>query len=86
MRRLIGKGDIIYYARIHPETGIYDLCELRIRTIYPDSFVGVDKISKVAHLIDIDSEFVFDSRDEALKLVKEAEKTKKNFTQDIDEE
>ena len=46
--KVLNKGDTVYYARIIPSTGIYDLCELKIRTIYPDSFVGVDKHTKQA--------------------------------------
>ena len=85
--RLIGIGDTVYYSRIHHETGIYDLCELRVRTVYPDSFVGVDKDSKQAFLVSFDDcdEYVFDNRNDALKVVKEAEKNKKSFTVDKEE-
>ena len=33
------KKDIVYYARIVPNAGIYDLCELKIRTIEDSYFV-----------------------------------------------
>ena len=45
------KKDIVYYARIIPNVGIYDLCELTIRTVEEDYFVGVDKQDKHAYLL-----------------------------------
>lgn len=85
--KIIGIGDIVYWARIHHQTGIYDLCEIRVRTVYPDSFVGVDKDSKQAFLLNYDDcdEFVFDNRADALKVLQEAEKKKKKFTVDNEE-
>lgn len=35
--------DIVYYARIIPTCNIYDVCELTIRTVNKDWFVGIDK-------------------------------------------
>ena len=84
--KVLNKGDTVYYARIIPSTGIYDLCELKIRTIYPDSFVGVDKHSKqalVCSLSDCD-ETIFERREDALCVVKEAEKNKKEFTKEVE--
>ena len=40
----------LYYARIIPKSGIYDVCELIIRTITDDYFVGIDKMDKHAYL------------------------------------
>ena len=37
------KQDILYYARIVPRTGIYEVCELLIRTVEESYFVGIDK-------------------------------------------
>ena len=37
------KKDILYYARIVPKTGIYEVCELLIRTVEERYFVGIDK-------------------------------------------
>ena len=84
---MIDKGDVVYYARIHPKTGTYDLCELHVRTVYESSFVGVDKSTKQAFFVslnDIDK-YVFDNREDALRVVKEAEKDAKNFTIGEDE-
>ena len=36
------KKDRLYYARIIPNSGIYDVCELIIRTVAEDYFVGID--------------------------------------------
>ena len=84
--KTIGIGDVVYWARIHHETGIYEICELKVRTVYPDIFVGVDKDSKRAFVLNYDEcdETVFDNREFALKLVKEAEKNKKAFTEEND--
>ena len=72
------KKDILYYARIVPKTGIYEVCELLIRTIEETYFVGIDKRDKHAYLFlysDINNT-VIENRKEALKKVKDAEKNK----------
>ena len=86
--KVLTKGDTVYYARIIPSTDIYDLCELKIRTIYPDSFVGVDKHTKQALVCDLADcdEKIFERREDALRVVKEAEKNKKEFMIDKDDE
>lgn len=85
---IINKGSTVYYARIHHETGIYELCELHVRTVYADSFVGVDTQSKVAYYISFEDcdVFVFDNRNDALHVVQKAEKLKKDFTIDSSDE
>jgi len=77
------KKDILYYARIVPKTGIYEVCELLIRTIEERYFVGIDKRDKHAYLFlysDM-NKIVFENRKEALKRVKDAEinKIKTNY-------
>ena len=52
------KKDIVYYARIIPNLGIYEVCEIIIRTIEEDYFAGIDKHTKRAYLFsynDVDS-------------------------------
>lgn len=85
--KVIGAGSRVYWARTHPETGIFEVCELTVRTIYPECFVGVDKDSKRAHIISYDEcdETVFDDRNQALEVVKAAEKYKKELTVDKEE-
>lgn len=72
------KKDIVYYAKIMPSVGIYDLCELKIRTVEDTYFVGIDKHDKHAYLFGYNSidKTVFTDRKVALKLVQEAEKNK----------
>ena len=75
----IKKKDKMYYARILPSVYVYDVCDLTIRTVCDDWFVGIDKHDKHAYMFsknDIDKNIFF-NRDEALKKVREAEKNKK---------
>lgn len=74
----VKKKDKMYYARILSGTYVYDVCDLIIRTVEKDWFVGVDKHDKHAYLFsysDID-EKVFFNREQALQKVLEAEKNK----------
>ena len=69
----MNKGDILYYARVLP--GIYDVCELKVRTIGDDYFVGVDKRDKHAYLLPysyLDIK-VFKDREDALEIVRKEE-------------
>ena len=72
------KSDIVYHARILPTVGMYDLDELKIRTIEDTYFVGVEKRNKTAFLLPYSSigKTVFLNRKEALQKIKEAEKNK----------
>lgn len=74
------KKDMVYYARIMPSLGIYDICELKVRTITDTYFVGVDKRDKHAYIFNNNSinKVIFIDRKDALKLVKEAEKNRKH--------
>lgn len=75
------KKDIVYYAKIMPSVGIYDLCELKVRTVESTYFVGIDKHDKHAYLFNNDSigKTVFNNREEALKVVQKAEKNRKDI-------
>lgn len=75
----LNKKDIVYYARIIPNVGIYEVCELIIRTVQDTWFVGVDKRDKHAYLFSYKSinDTIFLSRKEALQKVKQSEKCKK---------
>ena len=42
----IRKNDIVYYARIMPKLGIYDVHDLKVRSTEDTYFVGVDVRSK----------------------------------------
>ena len=50
MNEIYKIGNTIYYARIMPTLGIYDVCELKIRTVADTYFVGTDKRDKRAYL------------------------------------
>lgn len=80
------KGEIYYYARIIPNSGIYDLLEVKIRSVYETYFVGIERRNKQAFLFnysDIDK-ILFVNRKIALKTVKEAEKNKKEICYEED--
>ena len=62
-------GDIVYYARIMPTLGIYDVCELKIRTITDTYFVGMDKRDKRAYLFSYNAvgKCIFSNRKDAVE-------------------
>lgn len=74
----IKKGTVLYYTRIFPKLGMYDLCELKVRTAYATYFVALENRSKIAFLFgyNLIGETVFFSRKEALEKVREAERNK----------
>ena len=76
--QIIHKRDTVYYTRIFPTLGIYDLEELQIRTVTDDYFVGTEKRTKKAYLFSYDliDKTVFINRKEAVDKIKEAEKNK----------
>lgn len=72
--------DILYYARIIPTVGIFDVCQLTIRTVKQDDyFVGCDKSDKHAYLFNYSDlgEVVFHDRKQALGKVLAAETNNK---------
>lgn len=79
MENNIKKKDVLYYTRIIPNCGIYDVFEVKVRSVYDDYFVALEKRDKHAFLFyynDINKR-VFRDRKVALKIVQEAEKNKK---------
>ena len=68
-------GDIVYYARIMPTLGIYDVCELKIRTVTDTYFVGTDKRDKRAYLFSYNAvgKCIFSNRKDAVEKVITAE-------------
>lgn len=81
----IKKKTKMFYARIVPTTGVYDVCELIIRTVKDDWFVGMDKRDKRSYCFNNDdiNTIVFFDRDKALEKVKEAEKNKPKISNEI---
>lgn len=70
------KKDRLYYARIIPKTGIYEVCEVLIRTVEDTWFVAIDKRDKHAYLFVYDDigKILFYERNVALTKVIDAEK------------
>ena len=70
-------GDIVYYARIMPTLGIYDVCELKIRTVTNTYFVGTDKRDKRAYLFSYNAvgKCIFSNRKDAVHKVITAEES-----------
>ena len=68
MSNELKKGDIVYYSRIMPNLGIFDVYELKIRTIEDTYFVGNDKRDKRAFLLPYSAigEYVFIDRKDAV--------------------
>lgn len=67
--------DIVFFARILPDLGIYEVCELKIRAVHDTWFSAVEKRTKRSYLYNY-SEFgktIFKDRDKALSLVLDAE-------------
>lgn len=79
------KGDIVYYTRIIPSVGIYDLLELKIRTVADEYFAGMEKRDKQIFLFNYSdiNKIVFEDRRKALSIVKNAEKNKKDISMEI---
>ena len=57
MTQQLHKNDILYYARIMPTLGLYDVYELKIRTIDEENrwFCGMEKRTKIAYLFSYDN-------------------------------
>lgn len=75
MQQQLKIKDMVYYARIFPTLGIYDVCDITIRRVEDTWFVGIDKHDKHAYLFnnsDI-NDIVFIDRMQALNKVLEAE-------------
>lgn len=72
------KGQEVYWTRIIPKMGIYDVLDLKLRTVEDDWFVGTDKHTKQAYLFGNSaiSDTVFMERKDALTRVHNAEKNK----------
>lgn len=80
----INKKDLLFYARIHPSLGVYDLCEIIVRFVGEDWFTGIDKRDKRVYLFSNKSieKTVFFERKRALSKIRamEKNKTNNNFT------
>ena len=78
MNDKIRQNDIVYYARIMPRLGIFDVYDLKVRTVEDTYFVAIDKRDKKSYLFNFTdiNKTVFTNREEALSKVKKEEKNK----------
>lgn len=74
----VKKKDKMYYARILPTADVYDVCDLIIRTVEDDWFVGMDKRDKHAYIFNNSDigKIVFSDRTIALEKVRQEEMNK----------
>ena len=72
------KGNIVYYARIMPKLDVYDVYELKVRTVENTYFSTMDKRDKKSYLFSYNDigKTVFFNWQEAVNKTKEAEKNK----------
>ena len=78
MNEKIRKNDIVYYARIMPKLDVYDVYELKVRTVEGTYFSTIDQRDKKSYLFsynDIGKTVFFDWQ-EAVQKTKETEKNK----------
>lgn len=71
----MNKGDKLYYARILPPVDVYEVEEVKVRTVENTWFTVTDERSKQAYLFSKNAlgNTVFENRIDALMKVKEAE-------------
>ena len=77
--RLLTNGDIVYYARIMPNLGIFDVYDIKIRTVADTWFSGVEKRDKKVFLFPYSAidEYVFLNRKDAVDVATNAEENNK---------
>lgn len=77
---MINKGDVFYYAQMMPTIPLFEVLELKVRTVEDNWFVGIDKTSKHAYMFNVNEidKVVFKNRKKCLDVVTEAESKCKN--------
>lgn len=78
------KGQKVFYARIAESVGMYEVIDLKIRTVEDTWFVGTEQRTKQAYLLGMNSinNTVFLDRQQALELVIEAQENSKKQNKD----
>ena len=81
----INIGDTVYYARIMPKLDVYDVYDLKVRTVEDTYFSTIDKKDKKSYLFSYNDigKTVFINREEAVDKTKEAEKNKPKVSAEI---
>lgn len=87
----LNRGDTVYFARILPTLGIYDLLELRVRTADETWVTALDKRDKRVYSFTLKDyeKRIFRNRQDALRVIKCSENENKHrriFTIDKTEE
>lgn len=81
---ILNKGDLIYWSRCMPNVGIYDVIDLKVRTVTDTYFVGIETKTKHAYLFynkDLDM-IVFMNRKDAVMNCAEKENNSKRKVSD----
>ena len=67
--------DKLYYARVHHNTGTYDVCDLIVQSTRDAYFAATDKRDKHRYLFSYNdiNKLIFFDREDALKIVLEAQ-------------
>ena len=75
----VTKGQKVYYARIFESVGMFEVIDLKIRTVEDTWFVGTEQRTKQAFLLGMNSinKTVFFDRQQALDLVLAAQSKSK---------
>ena len=75
----LNKGDIVYYARIMPSLGIFDVYDIKVRTIADTWFSGVEKRDKKVFLFPYSAidKYIFLNRKDAVDAATTAEENNK---------
>lgn len=77
----LNKGDIVYYSRIMPSLGIFDVYDLKVRTIADTWFSGVEKRDKKVFLFPYSAigKYIFVNRKDAVDAATTAEENNKRI-------
>ena len=82
------KGQKVYYARIAESIGMFELIDLKVRTVADTWFVGTEQRTKQAYMLGMNdiNKTVFLDRQQALDLVIDAQEKYKKTHKDKDKE
>lgn len=78
-------GETLYYAQILPRVGVYNLCDIKVCTLYDTYFAGIDTRDKRRYVFNYTeiNQTIFENKLEALEIIKEAEENKPIVSDEI---